>query len=134
MSGKNARQPGRLTLAFMCIWVACASAFLLYVETVAGFFLFFSPGWANGPWFSFQTVLSVGLTGYSLLMLMTAVAGIGAFAGLVCTLFGIGWERAGRDRRIWFWSLIGFLLLVAGVYGYWYAVVCQAFPDGYVIT
>jgi hypothetical protein len=67
-------------------------------------------------------------------MVMTAVLGIGAFAGLVCTLFGIGWERVGRDHRFWLWFVVGFLLLVGAVYGYWYVVVWQTFPDGYVIT
>ncbi len=133
---KNNGKPARLILAFMCIFVACAGACLFYVETLFGWFLFFSPGWANGFPFglSFQTVLSVSLTGYALLMLMTAAAAIGAIAGSILTLLGLRWERVGRDYRIWIWFAVGLLLLAGAVYAYFYVVVWQAFPDGYVIT
>ena len=33
--------------ALMCIWVACAVGFALFVENIIGWFLFFSPGWAD---------------------------------------------------------------------------------------
>jgi hypothetical protein len=64
---KSNRKPGRLMLAVMCIWIAGLAAFGLLVEVLLGWFLFFSPGWANGWPFglSFETVVSVGsLHGY----------------------------------------------------------------------
>jgi hypothetical protein len=133
MSCKSTGKPGRLMLALMCVWVACAAGFLLIVEYISGWFLFFSPGWANGFPFglSFQTVLSVGMTGYILLLLMTAATGIGATGALICTLLGFGWERVGRDYRIWFWFVVGLLLLSGVVYWYCYVWVWEQFPDGY---
>jgi hypothetical protein len=101
-----------------------------------GWFLFFSPGWANGFPFgmSVQTVLSVGMAGYILLMLTTAATCIGATAALICTLLGVRWERVGRDYRIWFWFAVGFLLLSGAVYWYCYVCVWEAVPDGYIIS
>ena len=63
-----------------------------------------------------------------LLMLMTAALGIGAIAALVCTLLGVGWEHVGRDYRIWFWFVVGFLFLSAAVYWYCHAWVWKEFP------
>ena len=136
MGSKNTGKPGRVILALMCIWAACGAAFLLFVENVLGWFIFFSPGWANGLPFglSFQTALSVGMAVQILIMLMTAAVGFGAIAALVCTLLGVGWERVGRDYRIWFWFVVGFSLLSAAVYWYCHAWVWKAFPNGYEIT
>ena len=63
-------------LAILCIWVACASPFLLVVGNMIGC-LFFSAGWANGVGFglSFQTVLSVEMTAHLMFILVTAIAG-----------------------------------------------------------
>jgi hypothetical protein len=118
----------------MCICVACAGAFLWVVEYLLGWFLFFSPGWANGSLLSFQTALSAGMAVYLLVLLMTAGVVIGAAAALVCTLFGIRWERVGRNYRIWFWFIIGFLFLCGAIYWYCYVWVWEKFPDGYEIT
>jgi hypothetical protein len=118
----------------MCIWVACAGACLLVVEYLLGWFLFFSPGWANGSLLSFQTALSAGMAVYFLVLLMTAGLVIGAAAALVCTLLGFRWERLGRDYRIWFWFMIGFLPLSGAIYWHCYVWVWEKFADGYDIT
>jgi hypothetical protein len=91
MIWKDNGKPRRLMLALMCIWVAGLAAFGLFVENLVGWFLFFSPGWANGWPFglSFQTVVSVGLIGYILLELTTAAAGVGAVVGLFCVLLRV---------------------------------------------
>lgn len=114
MGRENTKDPGRLMLALMCIWAALAAAAALFVENILGWLLFFSPGWANG-WpggLSFQTVLSVGMTGYILLMLMTAATLIGAILAFICTLLRIRWERLGQGYRSWFW--ITGVILCAG--------------------
>lgn len=94
MRSKSAGEPGRVMLALMCILAAVVAAAALFIETVVGWFVFFSPGWANGwptPW-SFQIVLSIGLTSQTLVMLMTAALGFGAILGFICTLLGIRWS------------------------------------------
>jgi hypothetical protein len=106
----------------------------LVVEYVLGWFLFFSPGWANGSLVSFQTALSIGMAVYLLVLLMTIGVVIGAVVALVCTLVGARWERVGRDYRIWFWVAVGFLLLSGAIYWRCYVWVWEKFPDGYVIT
>ncbi len=123
-------------LALMCILAAVVAAAALFIETVVGWFVFFSPGWANGwptPW-SFQIVLSIGLTSQTLVMLMTAALGFGAILGFICTLLGIRWERVGRGYRVWFWFVLAFLCLGACIFWHNYAWVCEQFPDGYIIT
>jgi hypothetical protein len=134
VSGKCTGQPRRLGLALLCIWVACAGAFLLVVEYLLGWFLFFSPGWANGSLLSFQTALSLGMAVYFLVLLMTAGVVIGAAAAFVCALLGFRWERVGRDYRIWFWLMIGFVLLCGAIYWQCSVWVWEKFPDGYEIT
>jgi hypothetical protein len=134
MSGKCTGKPRRLVLALMCIWVAGAGALLLVVEYLLGWFVFFSPGWANGSLVSFQTALSVGMAVHFLVLLMTAGVVIGAATALVCTFLGFGWERVGRDHRIWFWFLIGFLLFCGAIYWRCCVWVWEQFPDGYKIT
>jgi hypothetical protein len=123
MKCKNTGKPGRLMLALMCIWVACAAVFFLFVENMLGWFLFFSPGWANGFPFglSFHTVLSVGMTCQILLMLMTAAAAIAAIVGFICTLLGVEWEYLGRGHRIWLWFAALILCISAGIFTVVYA-------------
>jgi hypothetical protein len=135
MRCRSTGEPGRLMLALMCTWVAGAAVAALLVENILGWFLFFSPGWANGFPFglSFQTVLSIGITGYILLMLMTAVTGVGAIVGFTCTLLRVGWERVGRGC-IWLWFVVVFLCLSAGIFLLVYLSVWEAFPDGYIIS
>jgi hypothetical protein len=114
----------RLVLALMCIWVAAASVAALFIENVLGWLLFFSPGWANGWPFglSFQLVVSVGLTGYLLLMLMTAAAGVGSIVGFICSLLGVEWEYLGPNHRIWLWAAVVLSCLIAGVFWHVYSI------------
>ena len=51
-------------LALMCVWVAGMAVVALLIEHWLGWFLFFSPGWGTCLCMCFQTVLSVGITGY----------------------------------------------------------------------
>jgi hypothetical protein len=105
-------------LALMCICVAGMAAVELFILNLVGWFLFFSPGWANGWPFglSFQTVVSIGLTCHITLMIITAAAGVGAIVGFICTLIGVEWTYVGRDHRIWLWFAVAFLCLIAGVF------------------
>jgi len=123
-------------LALMCIWVAGAAVAALFVENILGWILFFSPGWANGwPYgWRFQTVLSVGITGHILIMLMTAAGGVGAIVGFICTLLRVRWEHVGRDYRSWFWFAVVFLCLSAVIFWRVYLSVWEAFPNGYIIS
>ena len=68
----------RMTLYW--IGVAGMAGCWLVGEWMFGFFFFFTVGWANGWPFglSFQLVLSIVMTGYISLMLMTAALGAGA--------------------------------------------------------
>jgi hypothetical protein len=61
-------------------------------EYIMSRLLFFSPGLWNGWPFglSFQTVLSVAMTGWTSLMIMTALAAAGAIVGFLCALLGLG--------------------------------------------
>jgi hypothetical protein len=136
MRRKRTGKAGRLLLVLMCMWVAGIAVVGLVAENALGWFLFFSPGWANGWPFGirFQAVLSVGLTIHILLMLTTAATGIGAVVGLICTLLGVEWEHVGRGYRSWVWFLavclcisIVILLLVSMSVG-------KAFPHGYDVT
>jgi hypothetical protein len=136
MRCKSISEPGRLMPALLCIWVAAAAAVGLFIENWVGWFLFFSPGWANGPpgGLSFQTVLSIGMTGYMLLVLATAAAGFAAIVGFICTVLRIRWEHVGRDKRIWFWFAVVCLCVSAGIFWRIYVWVWEKFPDGYDIT
>ncbi|MFI5456808.1 MAG: hypothetical protein ACHRXM_15280 [Isosphaerales bacterium] len=136
MRCKSAGKPGRLMLVLMCIWVAGLATFGLFVENIVGWFLFFSPGWANG-WpsgWSFQTVLSVGMTGYILLQLMTAAVGVGAIVGLICIFLRVEEEYESLVYRRWLWFAVVFLCLGACIFWRVYVWVWEAFPDGYIIT
>jgi hypothetical protein len=120
----------------MCTWVAGLAAVGLFVEYIAGAFLFFTAGWANG-WpleLTFQTVLSVGITGYVLLLVMTAAVGVGAIMALICIFLRIEehLERLVYRRLLWFVLL--FLCLAACVFWRVYVWVWDAFPEGYIIT
>jgi hypothetical protein len=134
MNGKCIGMPQRLGLSLVCLWVACAGTILVVVEYLLGWFLFFSPGWANGSLVSFQTALSIGMAARLLVLLMTVGVVIGAAAALVCTLLGLRWERVGRDHRIWFWFVIGFLFLCAAIYWNCYVWVWEKFPDPYEVS
>jgi hypothetical protein len=134
MGGKYTAKPRRLVLGLMCAWAACAGALLLVVEYLLGWFLFFSPGWANGSLVSFQIVLSIGMAVYLVALLMTAGVVIGAAVALVCTLLSLRWERVGQDHRVWFWFVIGFLLLCGAIYWRCYVWVWEKFPDPYEVS
>jgi len=92
-------------LALMCIWVTGMAAVTLLIENMLGWLIFSSPGWANGFPFglSFQAALSVGLASYSLLILMSATAGLGAFMGFIraisagCSSVPSCWHSATRS-------------------------------------
>jgi hypothetical protein len=133
MSHKSPGKLKRLILAFMCIWVALIAVLALFIENWLGWFLFFSPGWANDAFgMRFQTVLSVGMTVYILLVLTTAAAGFAAIVGFICTLLRIEWEHVGRDYRIWFWFAAMCLCLGAALFLCVYFYFWRMFPDGYI--
>ena len=136
MLWKRNGKPGRLMLSLMCVWIAGLAAFGLFVEGIAGAFLFFTAGWANG-WplgLSFQTVLSVGITGYYLLLLMTAAVGVGAIVGLICILLRVEEKYESLVYRRLLWFALLFLCLGAFIFLCVYVSVWKAFPDGYIIT
>ena len=136
MSSSRTGKLERLMLALQCVSAACAAAFFLFVETLVGWFLFFSPGWANGWPFGirFQTVLTIGTTGYSLLMLVTAAVSVGAIVGLICTVLRIRWQHLGRGYRPWLWFASIFLCVSVVIFWLVYLSVWENFPDGYIIT
>jgi hypothetical protein len=136
MIWKSNGRPGRLMFALNCVWVAGLAAFGLFVETIVGFFLFFSPGWANGWPFGwrFQTILSVGMTGYLSLQLLTAAVGVGAIVGLICTGLRVEQEYASLIYRRWLWIAVIFLCLAAFIFWRVFVWNWEAFPDGYIIT
>jgi hypothetical protein len=82
------------------LWIAIAgiAADWLVCEVLLGWFLFFSPGWANG-WprpLTYQLVLATGLTVYRALQLITAAAGANALVGLILAL--VGFVRGEKSR------------------------------------
>jgi hypothetical protein len=89
------------------IWmsIAVVAIVILIFEYLLGWFIFFSPGWANG-WpdsLSYQLKLSVGITGYDALMLITAAYAAGAIVGFVCALFRVGETRRFAFYIRWLW-------------------------------
>jgi hypothetical protein len=96
-------------VAMACCW--------LVGEVLLGWFLFFSPGWANGwpPPFSYQLVLSTGVTIYSSIMLMTAAAGVGAIVGLILAVAGVSEERE-RQVYVWWLCFAAVVVLCVGVF------------------
>jgi hypothetical protein len=110
---KSNGKPGRLMLSFMCIWMAGLAAFGLFVENSVGWFLFFSPGWANGWPFglSFHTVASIGAIAYILLELTTAAIGVGAIVGLICVFLRVEEEYESLVCRNWPWIVISLMCL-----------------------
>jgi hypothetical protein len=123
-------------LALMCVWGAGLSVVALFVENMLGWFLFFSPGWANGFPFglSFQAVLSIGMTIYFLLLIVTAVAGVGAIVALILICFQVEDECASWLSRKWRWFAVVFLCISAWIFWRAYVLVWQSFPDGYTIS
>jgi len=113
MIWKSNGKPGRLMLSLMCVWIAGLAAFGLLVENLVGWFLFFSPGWANGWPFglSFHTVASIGAIGYILLELTTAAAGVGAIVGLICIFLRVEEKYESLVYRNWPWIVIVLLCL-----------------------
>jgi hypothetical protein len=110
---KSNGKPGRLMLSFMCVWTAGLAAFGLFVENFVGWFLFFSPGWANGWPFglSFRTVASIGAIAYILLELTTAAIGVGAILGLICVFLRVDEEYESLVCRNWPWIVISLTCL-----------------------
>jgi hypothetical protein len=129
--GRKVERKPRLMLALMCIWVAGVSVVFLFVENTLGWFLFFSPGWANG-WpggIRYQTVLSIGTTAYILLELMTAATAVGAAIAFILTLLGVPWERAGRGSRTCVWFLAAFVSLALCLFWYFYVMIGPEPPN-----
>jgi hypothetical protein len=112
---KSNGKPGRLLLAAMYIWIAGLAAFGLLVESLVGQFLFFTHGWANGWPFglSLETVLSVGVTGYVLLELITATTGVGATIGLICICLRVEEEYESLIYRRWPWVVFVLLCIAS---------------------
>jgi hypothetical protein len=109
---------------------------LLLAEYVLGWFLFFSPGWANGWPFGirFQTVLSVVVTGWISLIAMTVLAGFGAMVGFVCALLVLGTKHGRRAYRIWLWiAVLAIQCFTSPLFRRIYAFNMEAFLDGYLI-
>jgi len=100
-------------LSLMCIWIAGLAAIGLLVENFVGWFLFFSPGWANGWPFglSFHTVASIGAIGYILLELTTAAVGVGAIFGLICIFLRVEEKYESLIYGNWLWIMIVLLCL-----------------------
>ena len=118
-------------------WVSKAgfAVAILFAEYILTWFFFFSPGWANGWPFGirFQTVLSVALTGWISVILVTASAGVGAIVGFICALLRLGLRQGTRAYRIWLWVSLG-LVLCLGIplLGSIHAWIMEMFPDGYL--
>jgi hypothetical protein len=118
-------------------WVSRAglAIALLFGEFVWSWCLFFNPGWANAWPFgvSFQTVLSVVITGWLALIFMTASAGLGAIIGFICALLRLGTKNGPRAYRLWLWtsgavSLFSSIPLFARIHAW----TMQLFPNGYL--
>jgi hypothetical protein len=110
---KSNGKPGRLMLFLMFVWIAGLAAFGLFVENFVGWFLFFSPGWANGWPFglSFHTVASIGAIAYILLELTTAAVGVGAIVGLSCVFLRIEEKYESLVYSNWPWIVIVLMCL-----------------------
>jgi hypothetical protein len=105
-------------------------------EYILSWFLFFSPGWANGWPFGvrFQTVLSVAVTGWISLMVMTAAAAAGAMVSFICSLLGLGAKHGRRAYRMWLWISGGLILCLSiPLLGCIHAWTMEVFPNGYLI-
>jgi hypothetical protein len=108
---------------------------MLFAEYILTWFLFFSPGWANGWPFGmrFQTVLSVSLTGWISVIFMTLSAGVGAVVGFICALLGFGQKHGCRAYRVWLWISAGLILCLSiPSLGRIHAWTMEVFPNGYL--
>jgi hypothetical protein len=106
----------------------------LLSEYIMSWLLFFSPGLWNGWPFglSFQTVLSVAMTGWTSLMIMTALAAVGAIAGFLCALLGLGRNHGYRAYLVW----LRIMAVATICFSIWFFVkthawVMEEFPNGY---
>ena len=129
-------QPNRW-MALYWVGVAGMAVCWLVDEWMFGFFLFFTVGWANG-WplgLSFQSVISVVMTGYSVLILMTLATGAGAIIETFAALAGVNEERQAQlfIRWLYFSAAVVLCLSVIMFYGI-YAWTWREFPNGYVIS
>ena len=108
---------------------------MLFAEYIVTWFLFFSPGWANG-WplgMRFQTVISVALTGWISVILMTVSAGVGAVVGFICAMLGLGQKLGCRTYRMWLWISAGLILCLSiPLLGRIHAWIMEVFPNGYL--
>ena len=109
---------------------------VLFAEYILTWFFFFSPGWANGWPFGirFHTVLSVALTGWISVILMTALAGVGAIVGFFWALLGLVQKPGSRTYRVWLWISGGLILCLSiPLLGRIHAWTIEVFPNGYLI-
>ena len=133
-SDGQAQSPKSAVQWLLIVAIAGGSLFCQYA---LGFFLFFSPGWANGwPFgFSFQTVISSVITIWLSIMLFTAFAGAGAIVGLGCAWTQIGKRDGFRIYRIWLWLALVTVLCLSGlVFSRVYSSICTEFPAGYSVS
>jgi hypothetical protein len=119
------------------IGIAALAGFWLAGEWLFAFFLFFTAGWANG-WplgLSFQLVLSVVMTGYMSLMLMTAAIGVGAIIGYLAASAGVREARQWQLYRRWL-CFAASVIVCLGIIVFFglYAWARTEFPDGYSIS
>jgi len=99
-----------------------------------GFWLAFTPGWANG-WplgLSIHHVWPAGMSVLLFLLLMMAAATVGAVVGAVCSRWGVGLRRG---RAIYAGWLVG-SGVVALVASFWafrvnHAAALEMWPNGY---
>jgi hypothetical protein len=122
--------------AFKYIMITGLAVLILFVENILGFLLFFSPGWANGWPFGwrFQTILSVGMSGYVLLELTTVAVGLGAVVGLICGFLRVEEAYVRMVYRGRFWPAVLFMIIGTCIFWRVYVWVWDAFPDGYIIS
>jgi hypothetical protein len=135
LRSKGAGKPeGSISLLGWASRVGFAVA-MLFAEFIWTWFLFFSPGWANGWPFGirFQTVISVALTGWISVILMTVSAGVGAVVGFICALLRLGQKHGSKAYDMWLWISAGLILCLSiPLFGSIYALIMEEFPSGYL--
>jgi hypothetical protein len=135
ISSKAAPEPELSISAGGWAFRAVLATALLFAEWILGWILFFSPGWANGWPFGIrsQTVLSVVVTGWVSVLMMTTAAGAGAIFGFTCALGGLGTKQGRRAYRIWLWIwAVATVCSSVPLFGRIHAFNMQVFPNGYL--
>ncbi len=78
-------------------------------------------------------MISVALTGWISVILMTASAGVGAIVGFICALLGLGQKHGSRAYRMWLWFSGGLILCLSiPLLGRIHAWTMEVFPHGYL--